>query len=318
MKYIINSFLLISLFFSSCGDMETVIDLDVPPHEPVLVLNGIFDSDTIAQVSVSHSSGAFSSAVPAFIQNANVSLYKGGVFVENLIADMTDLIYVDYIDNSYNMNSLAMYYYKGNSLLEEGAEYRVDVSHSDYDPISAETYIPLDLTVYNIDIDSVSNEDKISLMFTFTDNPNQQNYYHIKSYSCNKEFGDEYEYEYEYEDEYEYSVGFMSNDPSFPGSIPNQQGYTFEGDNVLFTDALFNGEQKTIMLDLYKKGCDTVIIRLAHISKDTYSYYNSLDDHSGKGELGVFGGEVIPVYSNVQNGLGVLTSINSRNIYLKP
>ena len=64
--------------------------------------------------------------------------------------------------------------------------------------------------------------------------------------------------------------------------------------------------------------CDTVTIQFSTFSNDTYSYYNSLGDHSEKGELGIFGGEVIPVYSNVVNGLGVLISSNAQQIYLKP
>ena len=113
----------------------------------------------------------------------------------------------------------------------------------------------------------------------------------------------------------------MSNDPSFPSEIPFE-GYTFEGDNVVFTDALFNGQQKTITLDVISDlkyaDCDTIIIQFSTFSDDTYSYYNSLGDHSEKGELSIFGGEVIPVYSNVENGLGVLISINAQQIYLKP
>ena len=113
----------------------------------------------------------------------------------------------------------------------------------------------------------------------------------------------------------------MSNDPSFPGDIP-WEGYTFIGDEVIFTDDLFNGQSKTITLDVEAKfeyaDCDTVIIEFSTFSDDTYSYYNSLGDHSEKGELGIFGGEVIPVYSNVENGLGVLISTNAQQIYLKP
>ena len=60
------------------------------------------------------------------------------------------------------------------------------------------------------------------------------------------------------------------------------------------------------------------IIEFSTFSDDTYSYYNSLGDHSEKGELGIFGGEAIPVYSNVENGLGVLISTNAQQIYLKP
>ena len=40
-------------------------------------------------------------------------------------------------------------------------------------------------------------------------------------------------------------------------------------------------------------------------------YYSSLGSQNKKGELGVFGGEVVPVYTNVINGLGVLLSVKS-------
>ena len=73
MKYII-SFLVFSLVLISCDDMQTVVDLEVPEHDPVLVLNGLLDTDTNVQLVVSHSVGAFSNNTPSFINNANVLL----------------------------------------------------------------------------------------------------------------------------------------------------------------------------------------------------------------------------------------------------
>ena len=118
------------------------------------------------------------------------------------------------------------------------------------------------------------------------------------------------------------SAEMMSNDPSFPGGIP-WEGYTFVGNQVIFTDDLFDGQQKNISIDVDPVGfrysdCDTVTIQFSTFSNDTYSYYNSLGDHRDKGELGIFGGEVIPVFSNVENGLGILISVNAQNIQLKP
>jgi hypothetical protein len=318
MKNIIYPTLLFSLFIVSC-DMETVIDLDIPSHEPVLVLNGLLDTDTNAQVVVSHSVGAFSTATPSFINDANVLLYKGNQFIDSLLPDLTNLIYVNYYDD-YNADSLAMYYYRSDYIPDNNSTYRVEVNHLDYNSISAETFIPDDITVYNIDIDTTSNEEKIGFTFSFDDNASQQNYYRLKLFSsCTKEWenedGDIEEWNFRGD------TRFMSNDPSFPSDIPFE-GYTFEGDNVVFTDALFNGQQKTITLDVISDlkyaNCDTIIIQFSTFSDDTYSYYNSLGDHSEKGELSIFGGEVIPVYTNVENGLGVLISTNAQQIYLKP
>jgi len=319
MKKIIFPILLFSLFIVSC-DMETVIDLDISSHEPVLVLNGLLETDTNVKVVVSHSVGAFSTAIPSFVNYANVLLYKNSQFIDSLLPDTTNLVYVNYIDDSYNVDSLAIYYYKSNYIPEKNVNYRVEINHSNYPSISAETYIPNDITLYNIDVDTTSNEEKIGFTFSFDDNASQQNYYRLKLFSsCTKEWENE---DGDIEElDFRGDTRFMSNDPSFPSHIPFE-GYTFQGDNVVFTDALFNGQQKTITLDVISDlkyaDCDTIIIQFSTFSDDTYSYYNSLGDHSEKGELSIFGGEVIPVYTNVENGLGVLISTNAQQIYLKP
>ena len=63
--------------------------------------------------------------------------------------------------------------------------------------------------------------------------------------------------------------------------------------------------------------CDTVNIEFSTFSEDTYSYYTSLESHLESGEVDIFGGEVVSVYTNVQNGLGALISRNTQIIPLK-
>ena len=174
--------------------METVIDLDIPPHESVLVLNGLLDTDTNVQVVVSHSVSAFNNAVPSFINNANVLLYKENQFIDSLFPDLTDLIYVKYY-NENNTDSLPMYYYRSDVFPDKDAVYRVEVYHPDYTSILAETYVPNDIILYNIDVDTNSSatnpedEENIGLTFTFDDNPSQQNYYQLRLFgSCKKKY----------------------------------------------------------------------------------------------------------------------------------
>lgn len=300
--------------------METVVDLEIPNHEPVLVLNGLLNTDTISRVVVSRSVGAFSNLNPSFIHDATVSLFKDNEFVGLMGIDSNEVVYFNYINSSGYFDSIPVYYYKNNHVPVKGSIYRVEVDHTNFSSISAETYIPNDIILYDLNIDTTSNEDLISFSFSFDDNPMQQNYYGLELFAnCSKIWDDGYGYIYE-----EYFTGyaeFLSNDPSFPGGIPFE-GYTFSGNNVVFTDALFDGQQKTINLDvetyLEFKDCDTVIITFSNFSTDTYSYFNSLGAHRDKGELGLFGGEVIPVYSNVKNGLGVLISTSEQKLYLKP
>ena len=64
--------------------------------------------------------------------------------------------------------------------------------------------------------------------------------------------------------------------------------------------------------------CDTIKFEFSTFSDDAYKYYNSLSEQRDKGELDIFGGEVVPVYTNVTNGLGILISKNAQEIYIKP
>ncbi len=311
---------MICSIFYCCGDMETVVDVDIPPHNSVLVLTGELITDSEVRVLVSHSVGAFEQTIPSYITDAEVLLYENGIFIDTLTLDSINTDTVVFYNN-YGENELLMNYYTSDLVPVSGSTYKIEVYHSDYNNISSSTYIPEDVVIYNILIDTVTNEENIGISFSFNDNGTQKNYYRLKLFSqCLKYWYNELGY---YE-EYEYSgyAEMMSNDPSFPGEIPFE-GYTFFGNEVVFTDDLFNGDQKNISLDIDSYGyrysdCDTVTIKFSTFSDDTYTYYNSLGDHREKGGLGLFGGEVIPVYSNVEGGLGILISTNSQNINLKP
>ena len=313
--------LLFSFLLFSCEDMETVVNLDIPPHTPVLVLNSIIDTDSEVRVLVSHSVGAFEQIIPSCITDAEVLLFENNQFVDTLMIDLVNTDSVYYF-NTLGENQILMNYYTSDIIPNSGSTYSVEVNHPNYESITASTYVPEDVIIYNIQIDTVTDDEKIGFSFSFNDDGIQQNSYRLKIFSsCMKikldQYGDTLFYQ-----EFSGRSEMMSNDPSFPGGIPFE-GYTFEGSQVVFTDDLFNGQEKNISIDVESEGfrysdCDTITIQFSTFSDDTYSYYNSLGDHSEKGELGLFGGEVIPVYSNVANGLGVLISVNAQNIQLKP
>ena len=322
MKKIILSILVCSVLFS-CEDMlQTVVTIDIPPHEAVLVLNSIIETDTEIRVLVSHSVGAFEQITPSCITDAEVLLFENNQFVDTLSIDLINTDTMMFY-NEYGEMELLMNYYTSDIIPNSGSTYSVKVNHPSYESITASTYIPEDIIVYNIQIDTVTDPEKIGFSFSFNDNGIQENYYRLKLFSsCMKTWIDEYDGDTIFSEYVSGRTVMMSNDPSFPRGIPFG-GYTFMDNQVVFTDDLFNGQEKNISIDVESKGyrysdCDTVTIQFSTFSDDTYSYYNSLGDHSEKGELGLFGGEVIPVYSNVENGLGVIISVNAQNIQLKP
>jgi len=321
----LNLLLLIAVMcFLSC-DMETVVDLEIPAHEPVLVLNGRLDTDTNVQVLVSSSVGAFDNSNPSMVNDANVILFENNIEVETLTLDTENTFEMYLNDGNWRIaTSIDMNYYVSNYIPKKDKTYRIEVEHPDFNDINASTYIPDDILIYNLVIDSTSNNDKINFEFSFDDQANIENYYSISlKVSCSKVFEDEYGYF----DEYNWGerVEMNSNDPSFQSNSFDvlDGGYTFQGRRAVFNDALFNGQEKRISIDVFTEDfkyaqCDTIKFIFSTFSDDSYKYYNSLSDHRNNGGLDIFGGEVVPVFTNIDNGLGILISTNKQEVYIKP
>tara|TARA_E500000331_G_scaffold221772_1_gene212373 strand:+ start:86 stop:1063 length:978 start_codon:yes stop_codon:yes gene_type:complete len=325
MKNLNLLFLTSIICFHSCGELETVIDIDIPTHEPVLVLNGRLDTDTNVQVLVSSSVGAFDNSNPSMVNDANVILFENGIEIETLTLD-TDNTYEMYLNdgNWRNDTYIDMNYYISNYVPKKDKTYKIEVKHPNFNNIDASTYIPDDILIYNLVIDSTSNNDKINFEFSFNDEANIENYYSISlKVSCSKVFEDEYGYIEEYN--YGGRVEMNSNDPSFPSNSFDflDGGYRFQGERAVFNDALFNGQEKRISVDVLTEEfkysqCDTIKFIFSTFSNDSYRYYNSLSEQRVSGELDIFGGEVVPVFTNINNGLGILLSKNAQEFNIKP
>ena len=303
----------------SCGEIETVIDLEIPRYESVLVLNGKLDTDTNIQVLISSSVGAFDNSTPSMVNDANVILFENNIEIEVLTLDTnTYEIYVN--DGNWNSSTyLDMNYYVSNYTPQEDKTYRIEVKHPNFNDIVATTYIPDDILIYNFIIDSNSYNDKLNFQFSFDDYANIENYYALElKVNCSKIFEDEL---YDWGERLEMN----SNDPSFPSNSFDvlEGGYRFQGERAVFNDALFNGQQKNISIDVFTEDfkyadCDTIKFIFSTFSDDSYKYYNSLSEQRENGELDIFGGEVTPVFTNVNNGLGILISKNAQEFFIKP
>ena len=64
--------------------------------------------------------------------------------------------------------------------------------------------------------------------------------------------------------------------------------------------------------------CDTIKFIFSTFSDESYRYYNSLAEQRISGGLDIFGGEVVPVFTNINNGLGILLSKNAQEFNIKP
>ena len=136
----------------------------------------------------------------------------------------------------------------------------------------------------------MDGELKRNVKITFQDSP-ENDYYVLRLFA--------HSWEVEFIDTiYEQQPVYFSSQNA---AIENKNDNGFYS-STNFTDALFNGEEKNIRIDIINEGygyedCDTIRLQFSVFSSDTYNYYNSLGNHREKGPVGIFGGEVIKPFA---------------------
>ena len=287
-------FFIFSMLFASC---DIVVDLDIPEHERVLVVNSILTTDSIINASISHSVGAFDASSISYVNNATVEVYEDGV----LLGEMDEQVsysynYMDELDSTY------VYNFNQNPVA--GKIYSYEIAHPDYEAVRAETTVPTAVKLNVNDVTLLSEEDyekHYRVRFSFNDAP-EDNFYRLRLRNPNTYYGFDY---------------FESNDASMISSAGVQSdGATFYGDEALFDDEMFNGTLKEISIDFFDYKSFEYTLELTSVSESYYTYIRSLRAHYDNQDQFIFAGEPVQVFTNIENGLGVLGSMSVDNVLL--
>lgn len=272
------------LLFTAC-DMSMTINLDLPEHEPLLVINSSGEVGGQMNVYVSHSIDPLSSDGFEYLTDASVVLKENNVL----------------IDDMYCLGDPFLFY-TTDEQLEEGKTYQLEVSHPSYPTATAEVTVPVSVEIQSVVLGDTSDY-MMDLRFTIQD-PEENNYYLLKIL-----VNDGYGFGWS-------GVGFETIDPSFEDKGLIEDGY--EGRKAMFNDQLFNGTSKTFSLDIdYWEGVDSVKVELFTLSESFYKYHESrrLQNRSENGPSSILGAEPVVVYNNIQNGFGVF-AVQSKNEFV--
>ena len=293
-----------SMLFASC---DIVVDLDIPEHERVLVVNSILLTDSIINAYISHSVGAFDASSISYVNNATVEVYEDGV----LLGEMDEQASFSY-DSSGELDSTYVYNFNQNPVA--GKIYSYEIVHPDYEAVRAETTVPsaVKLNVNEVTLLSEQDYDKhYRVRFSFNDAP-EDNFYRLRLRNPNTYSGFHY---------------FESNDASMISSSGVQSdGATFNGDEAFFDDKMFNGTEKEISIDFFdyksfwfeEEGIEVqFILELTSVSESYYTYIRSLRAHFDNQDQFIFAGEPVQVFTNIENGLGVLGSMSLDTMLLE-
>jgi hypothetical protein len=306
MKNITFLFSLI-LLFSSC---DVIIDLDIPEHEPVLVVNSVLSTDSIMTAYVSHSKGAFDSNPISYVNNASVKVFEDGVLLGEMDKILTPSFnYSGFVDTVCR--------YSLNQTPAAGKFYSYEVEHDDYENARAETPIPTAVDLIIEEVSPVGEDDyekQFRLRCSFED-AGTENYYRLRIHA---ESDDAYFYT-------NYFVDFESSDASIIASAGVQSdGMSYWGSDALFDDELFNGSTKVITLEFWdwnyyyfeEEGYDVnYVLEVSSISKEYFNYIKSLRAYENNAnQFSLFAGEPVHVYTNIENGLGILGASNTKSV----
>ena len=281
----------ISLAYISC---EKVIPFDGDVNTPKLVINSVFESDSTFKVHVSSSRSVIDTASFKNIDDAIVTIKDGN---ENIIETL------NHVENGF---------YKGQTFPQENQTYILEINHTNYANITASDSLPSPITINSVDTSTMVdpiNGNRLQISMNFDDPENTQNYYLIETYSVNEYLviknSDTTEYELDTTKQF-----MVLTDEVFQngGSPWREQG--------LFNDLLFNGQNKTLELEIpndswsgSEDGSDwsyktlTLRLYLHNITLSYYYYRTSLElfqNASGNPFA-----QPVQVFSNVENGFGV-------------
>jgi len=305
-----NQFFLI-IAVAGLYSCENVVEIDVPQRPPQLVLNTYITSDSLWYVNLSHSKNVLDNSDYKEIADAQVSIFEDGELVEVL----------DYQEVSTD-NGNSRLYKSDNHRPQPGKVYRVEAQKSGYQTVWAETTLPDPVLIEDLTIDTskiitrdYSSGYKLSL--TFNDPADIRNYYQVELFAktTRSQVVTYWDEDGNYKDSVQYYTDFSSIyiEALDPSISEEQYGY---GNTVNFTDGRFNGSsyQFDFLIDEWwvepfinnsssdEEALFEIVLR--NINEAIYLYETTADLQDWYS--GDPFSEPVPVYSNIENGYGVL------------
>ena len=309
MKQKINyiSFILgILLITAAC---EKNVDIDIDEIEPMIVMNGLLQTDSTVQIYLSRTRH--------ILDNVQLSSL-GGATVEISGPDGNPVSLVYGKDQLYRTDQIK---------IEAGKEYTVTASADGFNSVSAVSTMPKKVNIRKIDTLSVRNEwgeKQISFDILIEDPPDETNYYMlslkaripVKYIDIIERIDTLYVdpvkdtvilgYVY---DTLEYFIPRIDNIYVESEDLAVEQNDYFSN-RIIFSDKLFDGKTYSFNGSFYDwflweaGDSATVYISLQSVDEHYYKYIDSRADHY-YAKNDPFAVPVV-VHNNIENGIGIL------------
>ena len=286
---------IIFLFFISC---EKVIPIDVNFLKSKLVVNSIFFKDSSCTVHISSSTSVLEKITYENIEDADLSVKdSNGNLIENL----------QYLSNGF---------YKGSEKLQADNQYYLNAVHKNFNNVLATTSIPKNISIHHIDTLSYleNGKERIRISVSFIDDENINNYYKLGvkmgqyvvdtlSQNGNTIIDSAIIYKW---------VKIYRDHEVLERTITNKE--------VIFNDNTFNGTTFSVNFSIKDVIRDSNInlaflkLYFYNIDNSLYNYEKSIKQYFDNYDIPFT--QPVQVFSNIENGFGVLSSANVNTVRL--
>lgn len=308
---IVVLFMFVFLFFSC----EKEFVLDLKGEDKIIVLNSFFNGDEPLSVSVTKSMLPQNSQTVEELKNARVSLFRDGIFVENMIYHKAD---EDVIGHYYS-----------NTIPTVGGSYEVEVEVENMGKVKSGSILPEKVAIIADTVLWVNwftpEDSSFSVRYNFEisfNDPQGDNYYYftaslpvykVDTMNHTREF-----------DSWQYAELLTSD-------LPNHEIYS--NNALLFKDITFDGSLKKIIgtatsssnPDFFKFKDDKLYvldksklhIELHSLSKEAYLFCSSYAKKIAAQD-DIYS-EPAVIYTNIEKGLGIFAgkNVDKRDVVIK-
>lgn len=296
-------FTLLVLPFLLLFSCERNLDIDIPEHQPRLVLGMLQETGAPLRAQVSKSKGILVPRNPGNpsndyrVNNALVLVYENNVVTDTLKYNATELAYTT----------------RTNKVFLPGVQYRVTAAANGFNNVESSVKAPAPVLINSITRvrnarTNAEGDILDDIVVNFNDPAGEKNYYMVRVYTPIF-FGTTVSY---------YIVSCIySNDVDVDRL--DGSGDPFSAGNCLFDEVLikddnFNGNTKQLKLSVVNFDLGNAedpangriyrpVFELLHITESEYRYYKSIQAYNNAANNPF--AEPALVYSNISNGYGV-------------
>lgn len=314
---------ILTLLIVSC---EEVIPFKGEKIDPKIVIYSLLEPDSVITVSVAKSHAVFEEKyIPKQIPDAVVKLYRDGELIETLtyVAPEPQPEYYSAIPYSKYVSQGVKPVY--------GSTYRIEVEMAGMKKASGEAGLPDIIPVIGLDTIEDQQGEGNTLMeakVRFSDPGGENNFYRIAARSSEGMYYGDKTVPWSpetpvtiYESDCSYA---SSNDPVITPRKEEQDLFDMQIQNTyhIFSDELIAGKEYALTLGINHRWPDTYYyefslfnFELQSITEDFYMYLRTSSAHMQTNDA--FITEPVLVYTNIENGLGVVGAMSSSTVTLK-